>query len=435
MKTIAPKRLFKIAVLTAASQEGSTPRQRFIEDPLGASRERAFWWIGSAKKLGIDLQLAADLQRPDSYIPPEALLDPKGIHLPIRTFTDGTGIDLSDADLKEIIARCGGDVSIINLGFFENLLHPDPKIRKQIHEHLLRCLRAAVALQPVGCRGVTGFIGRNWTKDMDQNMAEFERDIIPILKQFKAMGMTYWVENCPMPGWYTGDHYFYNIAYCPGNWIMLHRICEKHDVAGVLQVTYDASHDGLLGTNHHASFSAMKAAGLESMITQFHGKPNHADAAQRALWSLHGQKILTGCRFDGEPSADPAELWKAWKVLTANHGMIGFDHHNLLAMMMGHAPDWVGHQLDARHILGMEPDKSWMVLEYEWQPLRQQQDDELVLEMLGISIDAMQGYDLTADALYRGHQFCAKREVSVPGQPNPLHIYTGLEELTKVIVA
>jgi hypothetical protein len=83
----------------------------------------------------------------------------------------------------------------------------------------------------------------------------------------------------------------------------------------------------------------------------------------------------------------------------------------------------------------MDPDKSWMVLEYEWQPLRQQQDDELVLEMLGISIDAMRGYDLTADALYRGHQFCAKREVSVPGQPNPLHAYPGLEELAKVIVA
>ena len=29
-----------------------------------------------------------------------------------------------------------------------------------------------------------------------------------------------------MPGWTTGDNFHNNIAYTPGTWIALHRICE-----------------------------------------------------------------------------------------------------------------------------------------------------------------------------------------------------------------
>jgi hypothetical protein len=37
------------------------------------------------------------------------------------------------------------------------------------------------------------------------------------------------VEHCPMPGWTITDKWHNNLAYAPGLWIALHRICEWLD--------------------------------------------------------------------------------------------------------------------------------------------------------------------------------------------------------------
>ncbi len=57
---------------------------------------------------------------------------------------------------------------------------------------------------------------------MDQNLVDFEEQFIPLLKAAKERGLTYRVEQCPMPGWTTGDNWHNNIAYTPGTWIALH---------------------------------------------------------------------------------------------------------------------------------------------------------------------------------------------------------------------
>ena len=62
---------------------------------------------------------------------------------------------------------------------------------------------------------------------MDQNLGDFEESFIPLLAEAKARGLTYRVEQCPMPGWTSRDNFHNNIAYTPGTWIALHRICEK----------------------------------------------------------------------------------------------------------------------------------------------------------------------------------------------------------------
>src|SRR4029079_5149610 len=43
----------------------------------------------------------------------------------------------------------------------------------------------------------------------------------------KARGLTYRVEQCPMPGWTTADSFYNNLAYTPSIWIALRRICER----------------------------------------------------------------------------------------------------------------------------------------------------------------------------------------------------------------
>ena len=51
---------------------------------------------------------------------------------------------------------------------------------------------------------------------MDENLVDFEQWFIPLLKAAKERGLTYRVEQCPMPGWTTGDIWHNNIAYTPG---------------------------------------------------------------------------------------------------------------------------------------------------------------------------------------------------------------------------
>jgi len=209
----------QIAVLTAAVQEPGISRETFEKDPIGAAMKSALVWIKTARELGLGgLELAGALARPDSYVPLEAMLDPVAAHTPVRTPKNGVEQDMTDADCKAIIEACGSDVSIFDIGFFENLLHPDEAIRKQIHKHLLRCARAAAALKPVGCTGVAGFIGRDITLDMDQNVQLFVKYVIPILQEFKKLGVVFYLEPCPMPGWNTSDCFINNIGYLCSFW-------------------------------------------------------------------------------------------------------------------------------------------------------------------------------------------------------------------------
>jgi hypothetical protein len=75
---------------------------------------------------------------------------------------------------------------------------------------------------------------------MDENLVDFEAWFVPLLKEAKARGLTYRVEQCPMPGWTTGDNWHNNIAYAPGPWIALHRICEKHGVGDQFRIHYES---------------------------------------------------------------------------------------------------------------------------------------------------------------------------------------------------
>ncbi len=67
----------------------------------------------------------------------------------------------------------------------------------------------------------------------------FEEVFIPLLEQAKARGLTFRVEQCPMPGWNVTDKWHNNIAYAPGPWIALHRICERHGVGDQFRIHYD----------------------------------------------------------------------------------------------------------------------------------------------------------------------------------------------------
>src|SRR5262249_58047359 len=113
-------------------------------------------------------------------------------------------------------------VGLSDLAYFDNMLAADAAVRAKKHALMLRVFDAAVLL---GTDAVTGFVGRNPQLSMDANLVMFEEVFVPLLKEAKARGLTYRVEQCPMPGWNVSDAWHNNLAYAPGPWIALHRIC------------------------------------------------------------------------------------------------------------------------------------------------------------------------------------------------------------------
>ena len=140
---------------------------------------------------------------------------------------------------------------------------------------MLRVFDAAVLL---GTDAVCGFVGRNYNLEMDQNLAMFEEVFIPLLKEAKARGLTYRVEQCPMPGWTVLDRWHNNLAYAPGPWIALHRICEKHGVGDQFRIHYDPSHAILMGQDTRSIFQYLKDEGYNFLIAGFHVKGQVVDS-------------------------------------------------------------------------------------------------------------------------------------------------------------
>src|SRR5688572_26591798 len=135
VRDFAPRPM-KLSVLTAALQE-LTPRDRRDPDPDLAIEE----WLEFASELGVDsIQLSAALHPSEADVPPEAMLDPVANTLDLRQPFDKARARRVEA------AMLASGIGISDLGYFDNLLHHDPAIRKKKHEFLLRVFDAAAML-------------------------------------------------------------------------------------------------------------------------------------------------------------------------------------------------------------------------------------------------------------------------------------------------
>ena len=155
--TIAPfdPRFMKVGILTAALQE-LTPREIRDADPDRAIED----WIAFAEELGADqIQLSAALHPTDTDVPPEAMLDPVANTLDLRQPFD------ADRARRVRGGDAGSRMSVSDIGYFDNMLHHDPRLREKKHAFMRRVFDAAAAL---GVTAVCGFVGRNqrgaWTR-------------------------------------------------------------------------------------------------------------------------------------------------------------------------------------------------------------------------------------------------------------------------------
>jgi sugar phosphate isomerase/epimerase len=394
----------QLSVLTAALQE-LTPRDKRDADPDLAIEE----WLEFARRLNCpNIQLSAALHPSHANGPPEALLDPVANTLDLRQPFDRQRAD------RVLAAMNATKVGLSDLGYFDNMLVADVAARTRKRDFMLRVFDAAVLL---GTSAVCGFVGRNPELEMDANVEMFESQFVPLLAEAKARGLVFRVEHCPMPGWTISDKWHNNLAYAPGPWIALHRICERHGVGDQFRIHYDPSHAILMGQDSRSIFQYLKDEGYAFLIDGFHVKGQVIDARGVAAWGYGGQTMQRGDWIDGKPSSDPADRVNAWKKQTvfAEHELPGTARHDPLAYLQNRSVDWLDHQLAARELLDIDPASTCLVLEHEYPKARVQDQDRLAPILEG-SLAFVRAIDAAAAAMYSlQHDVLGSQGIAVQG--------------------
>jgi sugar phosphate isomerase/epimerase len=394
-----------LGVLTAALQE-LTPRSVRDPDPDRAIED----WLYFARELGADvIQLSAALHPTESDVPAEAMLDPVANTLDLRTPFDAKRRARVEVAIRE------SKVAISDVAYFDNLLHHDRAIREKKLAFMRQAFDAAALL---GVPAVCGFVGRDQTKSMDQNLEAFEAVFVPLLKEAKARGLRYRVEQCPMPGWTTGDNFHNNIGYSPGAWIALHRLCEKHGVGDQFRVHYDPSHSVLMGQDTRSIFQFLKDSGYAFLIDGFHVKGQVIDSRGVSEWGYGGQTMNRGDWVNGKPSDLPADQLNAWKKQTAlcEHELPGTARHDPLAYLQNRTVDWLDHQLSARELLPLNAKTTPLIVEHEYGPARTQ-DREKLKPILAGSLAFIRKIDEAAACMHAlQHEVMPAQGIRVQGR-------------------
>jgi len=220
-----------------------------------------------------------------------------------------------------------------------------------------------------------------------------------------------------MPGWNVTDTWHNNIAYAPGPWIALHRICERHGVGDQFRIHYDPSHAILMGQDSRSVFQYLKDSGYNFLIGGFHVKGQVIDSRGISAWGYGGQTMQRGDWHGNRPSGDPAEQQNAWKKQTVfcEHELPGTARHDPLAYLQNRSVDWLDHQLAARELLRIEPEKTFLVVEHEY-PKARVQDKARLAPILAGSLAFTRAIDEAAAAMYAlQHEVLAAQGITVQG--------------------
>ncbi len=393
-----------VGVLTAALQE-LTPREQRDPDPDLAIEE----WLDYAASLGADcIELSAALHPTQSDVPPEAMLDPVANTLDLRQPFD-------EQRARRVSAAVDATgVSIADIAYFDNMLHDDPAIRTKKRDFMVGVMDTAVLL---GVEAVCGFVGRDQSRSMDQNLIEFEESFIPLLQEAKTRGLQYRVEQCPMPGWVPNDNFHNNIGYTPAMWIALHQICERHGVQDQFRIHYDPSHSILMGQDTRSMFQYLADEGYGFLISGLHVKGQVIDSRGVSAWGYGGQTVQRGDWVDGEVSSNPADLGNAWlkQTVLAEHELPGTARHDPLGYLQNRTVDWLDHQLALRELLDVDPTKVPLIVEHEYPPARIQDKDRLRPILAG-SISFSRHIDRAAADMYAlQHEVLAAQGIPIQG--------------------
>jgi sugar phosphate isomerase/epimerase len=153
-----------------------------------------------------------------------------------RRYAGVTHIDVSSfskAEVHDTMAKHG--VFISGLGYYPNPLTPNADEAKAYTDHIKLVIRAA---EKLGLGVVNTFVGRDWTKSVDDNWPRFLKTWKPLIKFAEDHGVKIGIENCPMS--FTKDEWpgGKNLATSPVIWRrMFNDIPSEH-----FGLNFDPSH-------------------------------------------------------------------------------------------------------------------------------------------------------------------------------------------------
>jgi len=150
------------------------------------------------------------------------------------THVDVTEFNKSQAQkIRDLVFTAGVEIS--GLGYYPNPLTPDVQESEVYIDHIKRVICAAELLQ---VKQMNTFIGRDWTKSIDDNWPRFLEVWRPLVAFAEDHGVRIGIENCPM--FFSNDEWpgGKNLATSPSIW---HRMFDDipSDHFGL---NYDPSH-------------------------------------------------------------------------------------------------------------------------------------------------------------------------------------------------
>ncbi len=156
-----------------------------------------------------------------------------------RRYAGVTHVDVTDfktehvSPIQELVAQY--DIEISGLGYYPNPLSPDPQEAQQATDHICKVIRATAML---GLEQINTFIGRDWTRSVEDNWPRFLEVWQPIVGFAEDQGVRIGIENCPML--FTADEWpgGKNLAISPAIWERMF-----NDIGSdKLGLNYDPSH-------------------------------------------------------------------------------------------------------------------------------------------------------------------------------------------------
>lgn len=126
-------------------------------------------------------------------------------------------------------------IKISGLGYYPNALSPNTEEADSAVKHIMAVIKATSEL---GLQRMNTFVGRDWTKSVDDNWPQFLQTWRPIIKHAEDHNVKVGIENCPML--FTADEWpgGKNLAISPRVWErMFNDIPSDH-----FGLNYDPSH-------------------------------------------------------------------------------------------------------------------------------------------------------------------------------------------------
>jgi sugar phosphate isomerase/epimerase len=183
------------------------------------------------------------------------------------THIDVAGFTAARAEgVNGLCAQYG--VGLSGLGYYPNPLDPDPVVSKKAVDHLKQVI---VAAEKLGLKTVNTFVGRDWSRTVDENWPRFLRVWRPLIAFAEAHGIRIGIENCPM--FFTRDEWpgGKNLATSPAIW----RRMFSDIPSASFGLNYDPSHFVLQQMNPISPLREFK-----DKLFHLHAKDMTVDAAR-----------------------------------------------------------------------------------------------------------------------------------------------------------